>query len=191
MRASSATRVGCLMRWRSTMPSGRGFSRSGPGGRLPPKSSKAPARRHRFRSRGIHEEPSIAVGLRASLPRRFTGGMQAHHTRSTEEINMQRTLFQHIVPWALAAVCLSTMTNTTTAGSFLRGCAVHQMQILNMIEHPQNTNAVSAERLGNTMHTQIARIPDQKLDALAEAMRALTGHGLFAEEYDAILEAVQ
>jgi len=117
--------------------------------------------------------------------------MQAHHTRSTEEINMQRTLFQHIVPWALAAVCLSTMTNTTTAGSFLRGCAVHQMQILNMIEHPQNTNAVSAERLGNTMHTQTARISDQKLDALAEAMRAVTGHGLFAEEYDAILEAAQ
>ena len=77
---------------------------------------------------------------------------------------MQRTLFQHIVPWALAAVCLSTMPDTAVAGS---------------------------ERLGDTMHTQAARILDQKLDALAEAMRAVTGHGLFAEEYDAILEAAQ
>jgi hypothetical protein len=57
--------------------------------------------------------------------------------------------------------------------------------------HPQNSNAVSAERSGDTMRTQTARIPDQKLDALAEVMRAVTGHGLFAEEYDAVLEAAQ
>jgi hypothetical protein len=34
-------------------------------------------------------------------------------------------------------------------------------------------------------------IPDQKLSALAAAIRAVTGPGLFAEEYDAILEAAQ
>ena len=37
---------------------------------------------------------------------------------------------------------------------------------------------------------QTASIPDQKLDRLAAAMRAIT-QGLFAEEYDAILEAAQ
>ena len=33
--------------------------------------------------------------------------------------------------------------------------------------------------------------PDQNLDALAAAMRAVTSQGLFAEEYDAILEVAQ
>ena len=37
---------------------------------------------------------------------------------------------------------------------------------------------------------QTASIPDQKLDRLAAAMRAIT-QGLFAEEYDAILEVAQ
>src|SRR5262249_47703195 len=89
-----------------------------------------------------------------------------HHTGSTEEISVQRTLFQRIVPWALAAVCLSTMPDTAVAGS---------------------------ERLGDAMLTMVGSrsTSDQKLDALAAAMRAVTGQGLFAEEYDAILEAAQ
>jgi hypothetical protein len=45
--------------------------------------------------------------------------------------------------------------------------------------------------LAAPMHVQTVSIPDQKLDALAEAMRAVTSQGLFAEEYDAILQAVQ
>jgi hypothetical protein len=45
--------------------------------------------------------------------------------------------------------------------------------------------------LAAPMHVQTVSILDQKLDALAEAMRAVTSQGLFAEEYDAILQAVQ
>jgi len=45
--------------------------------------------------------------------------------------------------------------------------------------------------LAAPMHVQTASIPDQKLDALAAAMRAVTSEGLFAEEYDAILEAAR
>ena len=45
--------------------------------------------------------------------------------------------------------------------------------------------------LAAQMHVQTASVPDQKLDALAAAMRAVTSQGLFAEEYDAILEAAQ
>lgn len=41
------------------------------------------------------------------------------------------------------------------------------------------------------MQMQTASIPDQKLDRLAAAMRAATTQGLFAEEYDAILEVAQ
>jgi hypothetical protein len=45
--------------------------------------------------------------------------------------------------------------------------------------------------LAAPMHVQTVSILDQKLDALAEAMRAVTSQGLFAEEYDAILQAMQ
>ena len=41
------------------------------------------------------------------------------------------------------------------------------------------------------MHVQTVSTTDQKFDALAGAMRAVTSQGLFAEEYDAILEAAQ
>jgi hypothetical protein len=45
--------------------------------------------------------------------------------------------------------------------------------------------------LGTPMHMQTVSIPDLRLDALEGAMRAVTSQGLFAEEYDAILEAAQ
>jgi hypothetical protein len=45
--------------------------------------------------------------------------------------------------------------------------------------------------LGTPMHMQNVSIPDQRLDALAGPMRAVTSQGLFAEEYDAILEVAQ
>jgi len=45
--------------------------------------------------------------------------------------------------------------------------------------------------LGAPVHAQTASIPDQRLSDLAAAIRAVTGPGLFAEEYDAILEAAQ
>jgi hypothetical protein len=50
---------------------------------------------------------------------------------------------------------------------------------------------IASSVLGAPVHAQTASIPDQKLSALAAAIRAVTGPGLFAEEYDAILEAAQ
>ncbi len=41
------------------------------------------------------------------------------------------------------------------------------------------------------MHVQTVSVSDQKFDALAAAMRAVTSQGLFAEEYEAILEVAQ
>jgi len=43
---------------------------------------------------------------------------------------------------------------------------------------------------GNTSN-ELASISDQKLDAFAAAVRAVTSQGLFAEEYDVILEEAQ
>ena len=45
--------------------------------------------------------------------------------------------------------------------------------------------------LAAPMHVQTVSVPDQMFDALSAAMRAVTSQGLFAEEYDAILEAAQ
>src|SRR5262245_36889751 len=45
--------------------------------------------------------------------------------------------------------------------------------------------------LAAPMDVQTVSVPDQKFEALAVAMRAVTSQGLFAEEYDSILEAAQ
>src|SRR5437016_5643014 len=46
MRASSATKVGCLMRWRSTTPLRRAFAPSPSDAPTPPASGEAPRSRH-------------------------------------------------------------------------------------------------------------------------------------------------
>lgn len=71
---------------------------------------------------------------------------------------MRRAL-QRFAPPALAAVCLAAMATAATAGSFTRGCAARDLQILKMIEDRENTNAVSAESLSDAMLTMMhARI---------------------------------
>jgi len=72
---------------------------------------------------------------------------------------MQQNLIKHSVRWGLVSVCLCTMINSTTAGSFIRGCAARDLQILMLIEERENTDAVSAERLSDAMLSMLeARI---------------------------------
>jgi hypothetical protein len=52
---------------------------------------------------------------------------------------------------AVAALCLAATINGTTAGSFTRGCAARDLQILKVIEERENANAISAERLSDAM----------------------------------------
>jgi len=52
---------------------------------------------------------------------------------------------------AAAALCLGAMIDRTTAGSFTRGCAARDLQILMLIEEREDTNAVTAEKLGDAM----------------------------------------
>jgi hypothetical protein len=56
---------------------------------------------------------------------------------------------------AVAALCLGATINGTIAGSFTRGCAARDLQILKLIEERENTNAVSAERLSDAMLTMM------------------------------------
>ena len=56
---------------------------------------------------------------------------------------------------AVAALCLGAMVSGTTAGSFTRGCAARDLQILMMIEEWQKTKAVSEEILSDAMLTMM------------------------------------
>ncbi|HLQ92784.1 MAG TPA: hypothetical protein VK148_22405, partial [Xanthobacteraceae bacterium] len=60
---------------------------------------------------------------------------------------MPKTPIQHRIRWSLAAVIVVTLTTTATAGSFMRGCAARDMQILMLIEDRESKNTVSAEKL--------------------------------------------
>src|SRR5450631_3559210 len=72
---------------------------------------------------------------------------------------MRKSLFKHSVRWGLVSVCLCTMINGTTAGSFTRGCAARDLQILMLIEERENTNAVSVDKLSDAMLSMLeARI---------------------------------
>jgi hypothetical protein len=56
---------------------------------------------------------------------------------------------------AVATLCLGAMLNGTTAGSFTRGCAARDLQILKLIEQREETNAISAERLSDALVTMM------------------------------------
>jgi hypothetical protein len=68
---------------------------------------------------------------------------------------MTKHLLNCSVRVATAALCLGAMINGTTAGSFTRGCAARDLQILMLIEQRENTNAISAERLSDALVTMM------------------------------------
>ena len=84
---------------------------------------------------------------------------------------MQTKLFQRPLRWALAAVCLGTMINSASGGSFTRGCAARDLQILMLIEERENTNSVPAEKLSDAMltmmHARMVCYEGRVMDALA------------------------
>ena len=64
---------------------------------------------------------------------------------------MRKNLFKRSARWGLVLVCLWAMINSTMAGSFTRGCAARDWQILILIEERENTNAVSVDKLSDAM----------------------------------------
>jgi hypothetical protein len=56
---------------------------------------------------------------------------------------------------AVVALCLGAMADTTIAGSFTRGCAARDLQILMLIEEREETNAISAQRLSDAIVTMM------------------------------------
>jgi hypothetical protein len=74
-------------------------------------------------------------------------------------------------PWMLATVIVSVMTHTAAAGSFTRGCAARDLQLLTLIEEQENAGSIPAQKITEAllemMHARIVCHQGQVLDALA------------------------
>ena len=74
-------------------------------------------------------------------------------------------------PWMLAAVVVSAMTHAAAAGSFTRGCAARDLQLLTAIEEQELSGSISAERMSemllDMMSARIVCHQGRVLDALA------------------------
>jgi hypothetical protein len=81
----------------------------------------------------------------------------------------------------LATVLVSVMTHAAVAGSFTRGCAARDLQLLSVIEQQENAGSIPAEKISEAllqmMHARIVCYQGQVLDALAI--------------YDAVAESVR
>jgi hypothetical protein len=87
------------------------------------------------------------------------------------EAAMTRTLSKHFSLWAIAAIGLGFMIQGAMAGSFTRGCAARDLQILFLIEEQEAAGSVPAERVSDAliemMHARIVCHEGRVLDALA------------------------
>jgi hypothetical protein len=68
---------------------------------------------------------------------------------------MKSHRFNRAIRWALSAVCLSTMISNATAGSFTRGCAARDLQILMLIEERESADAIAAEKVSEALLTMM------------------------------------
>jgi hypothetical protein len=83
--------------------------------------------------------------------------------------------------WMLATIVVGMMTHAAAAGSFTRGCAARDFQLLTLIEEQELTGSIPAERMKHAllgmMHARIVCHQGRVLDALAI--------------YDAVTESVR
>ena len=84
----------------------------------------------------------------------------------------KRNLFRHSIGGVLAVAFLCAMSNgTTSAGSFTRGCAARDMQVLILIEERERASAISAQESTDAiltmMHARMVCYEGRVLDALA------------------------
>jgi hypothetical protein len=84
---------------------------------------------------------------------------------------MYKTPVGHRALWALAAVYLGMLTTTATAGSFTRGCAARDIQVLMLIEERESADAISAQKSNDAiltlLHARMLCYEGRVLDALS------------------------
>jgi hypothetical protein len=105
---------------------------------------------------------------------RFHRDNIAGHTKwvwATGTYAMHKNLPRPSIRWGLVGALLCTMSHGTSAGSFTRGCAARDLQILMLIEDRESTNAVPEEALSDAMLAMLeARIvchEGRVMDAMA------------------------
>jgi hypothetical protein len=64
---------------------------------------------------------------------------------------MQKNLVKCLVRWAVVAVGLGATITVAPAGSFTRGCAARDLQILMLIEERESANSVPAKKLSDAL----------------------------------------
>src|SRR5712691_3987125 len=104
-----------------------------------------------------------------------TGQYQSSDNLTLSDLSGRSIMTQHLpnclVQVAVAALCLGAMSAGATAGSFTRGCAARDLQILKLIEERESANAISAEKLSDAvltmMHARIVCYQGRVMDALA------------------------
>ena len=53
------------------------------------------------------------------------------------------------ISWLLATAVIGVMTHAAAAGSFTRGCAARDLQLLTIIEEQELTGSIPAERVSD------------------------------------------
>src|SRR5262245_64315787 len=75
-----------------------------------------------------------------------------------------------LTQWMLATVVVGMMTHAAAAGSFTRGCAARDFQLLTLIEEQENAGSVAADKISaallEMMHARIVCHNGRVLDAL-------------------------
>jgi len=99
------------------------------------------------------------------------------------EAAMKTIFLKHLKTWTLAAIGVGLMIDGAMAGSFTRGCAARDLQILFLVEEQEASGLVSPEKLSDAliemMHARIVCHEGRVLDALtiydavAESLRAI------------------
>ena len=84
---------------------------------------------------------------------------------------MKRILTKCSSLWVVATIGVGLMTHGAMAGSFTRGCAARDLQILFLMEEQEAAGSVPAERVSDAliemMHARIVCQEGRVLDALA------------------------
>jgi hypothetical protein len=84
---------------------------------------------------------------------------------------MKKIRSKRLSPWILATIGVGLMVPEAMAGSFTRGCAARDLQILFLIEEQEAAGSVSSERLSDAliemMHARLVCHEGRVLDALA------------------------
>ena len=83
--------------------------------------------------------------------------------------------------WVLVTVVVGVMTHAAAAGSFTRGCAARDFQILSLIEEQESAGTIAVDKISDAllemMNARIVCHQGRVLDALAI--------------YDAVAESVR